>query len=260
MKHGLRKIASAILLVITLTACSQAATPTPAPIDPGATQVVALPTVASSDPCANEYFPVKNNASYTYSSTGSQYGPYSFTRKVTNAHTDGFTLASKFRDLEIVQEWSCKPEGLVANILGATDATSMLAFDKFTDLRGSNISGAVLPPSITPGMEWTYALDIAGTQKTNKTASPATMTGRVALTYTAGNKENITVPAGTFEAIAIEVSTVIDFVVAGQENTIDSTYTLWYAPGVGWVKSSGNGKLGGQEYFETIVLESYSIP
>jgi hypothetical protein len=264
MKHGLRKIASAILLVITLTACSQgAATPTAAPVDTGATQVVALPTVAPSDPCANEYFPVKNNATYTYSSTGSPSGPYTFTRTITNARPDGFTLTSQFKNLELNQDWSCKPEGLVANQLGATDATSMLAFEKFTDLQGSNITGVVLPPGMAPGAEWIYSLDIQGVEKV-KEGTPATMTGHTAIAYTVGNKESVTVPAGTFEAIAIEVSTVIDFNVVTPAKTIklsiDSSYTLWYAPGVGWVKSSGNGKLGGQEYFETIVLESYSIP
>ena len=86
------------------------------------------------------------------------------------------------------------------------------------------------------------------------------MTGRVAVTYIAGNKESLTVPAGAFETIAIAANTVIDFNVAAAKLSINSAYTVWYAPGVGWVKSSGNGKLGGQDYFETIVLESYNIP
>lgn len=264
MKNGFTKIASAILLVTTLTACGLGVeTPTAVPVDPGAEPVVVLPTAQPSDPCANEYMPVKNNATYTYSSAGSPSGPYTFTRTITNVRADGFTLNSNIKNQELAQEWFCKPEGLVPGQLGATDATSMLAFEKFTDLKASNVSGAFLPPAITPGMEWTHAMDIQGIEKT-KDGAPASMTGRVAITYTAGNKESVTVPAGTFEAIAIEVSTVIDFDVTTQSNvitlTIDSTYTVWYAPGVGWVKSNGYGKLGGQDYVETIVLESYTIP
>jgi hypothetical protein len=263
MKNGLHKIAGAILLVFTLTACGLGAAPTAVPVDPAATPVAALPTAKPSDPCANEYFPVKNNVTYNYSSTGSPSGPYSFTVATSNVRADGFSLTSKFKKLELLQEWACKPEGLVATQLGATDATSILAFEKFTDLKASNISGIILPAAITPGLEWVHALDIQGTEKVLE-GTPSTMTGRVATTYTAGNKESVTVPAGTFDAIAIEVNTVIDFHVTKQGNTInltvDSTYTVWYAPGVGWVKSSGYGKLGGQEYFETIVLDSYNIP
>jgi hypothetical protein len=265
MKNGLHKIASALLLVFTLTACGLGAKPTATPVvDLATSPAVVLPTAQFSDPCANQYFPVKNNATYTYSSTGSPSGPYTFTSTVSNVRADGFTLTTRFKELELPQEWACKPEGLVAMQLGANDATSILAFEKFTDLSASNISGVILPVAITPGQEWAYALDIQGTEKPKNGAIPSTMTGRVASTYIVGKTESITVPAGTFDAIAIEVSTVIDFNVTNTGNTVsltvDSTYTLWYAPGVGWVKSSGYGKLGGQEYFETIVLDSYNIP
>lgn len=264
MKNVFRVTASAILLITLLTACGPKVTPTAAPVAPGETPAVALPTAQPGDPCANEYFPVKNNATFTYSSTGSPSGPYTFTDTITNVRADGYTLSAQLKKQPFTQEWSCTPSGLVALQLGAKDATSILAFEKFTDLKASNVSGVVLPPSITPGAEWAYALDIAGLEKVQAGETPATMTGRVSVTYLAGNKETVTVPAGTFEAIAIEVSTVIDFNVVTPSNTVklsvDSTYIVWYAPGVGWVKASGNGKLGGQEYVETIVLESYSIP
>lgn len=264
MKNVFHKIVSGILLITTLTACGpRSETPTAVPVDPGADPVVVLPTAQPSDPCINEYFPVKNNATWTYASTGSPSGPMRFTNTVTNVRVDGFTLAYQFGELTYNQEWACKPEGLVAMQLGPNNATSILAFQKFTNLQASNISGTIIPPSIVPGMEWTHALDIQGVENTT-TGPAATMTARLAATYTAGNKETVTVPAGTFEAIAIEVSTVIDFTVVTQSNTVnlsvDSTYTIWYAPGVGLIKSSGYGKLGGQDYFETIELESYSIP
>jgi hypothetical protein len=264
MKNVFRVTASAVLLITTLAACGLGGeTPTSVPVDPGVSPVVVLPTAQPGDLCANEYFPVKNNASWTYSSTGSPSGPYTFTDTVTNVRADGFTISAQSKDQTYTQEWNCKPEGLVAIQLSANNATSILAFEKFTDLQASNITGVILPPSITPGAEWSYALDIQGLEKV-KEGTPATMTGRVSVTYIAGNKETVTVPAGTFEAIAIEVSTVIDFNVVTQSNTVklsvDSTYTIWYAPGIGWVKSSGYGKLGGQDYVETIMLESYNIP
>jgi hypothetical protein len=258
MKKELIKTASIIFLVVSLTACGKGPEPTAPPVDPG---VVIIPTAQPGDPCANEYIPVKNNTIYNYSSTGSPSGSYSFTRTITNVRADGFTVDTKFKNQDLPQEWSCKPEGLVPTQLGATDATSILAFEKFTNLTAANITGFVMPPAVTPGAEWNYALDIQGTEKVQE-GNPATMTGRVAINYVAGNKESVTVPAGTFDAIAIEVSTVIDFNVVSGSNTVklslDSTYTVWYAPGVGWVKSNGYGKLSGQDYVETIVLESYT--
>jgi hypothetical protein len=263
MKNVFRKIVSGFLLITSLTACgSGGGTPTAVPVDPGVGPVIVLPTAQPSDPCLNEYFPVKNNATWTYSSTGSPSGPIRFTNTVTNVRADGFTLAYQFGEMTYNQEWACKPEGLVAQQLGPNNATSILAFQKFTNLQASNISGTIIPPNFVPGAEWTHALDIQGVQ--NTASGAANMTARMAATYTAGNKETVTVPAGTFEAIAIEVSTVIDFTVVTQSNTVnlsvDSTYTIWYAPGVGLIKSSGYGKLGGQDYYETIVLESYSTP
>lgn len=263
MKTRFQNTAGILLLVFSLTACSLGATPAPAPVETGAAPVIPLPTAQPSNPCANEYFPVKEGATYAYSSSGSPSGPYSFTRTISNVRADGFTLKTQFKKMEVVQEWSCTPQGLTASQMSATDATSILAFEKFTNLTASNVSGVILPPVITPGAEWTYALDIHGVEA--KEVNPAEMSGRVAITYTAGNKEKVSVPAGEFEAVAIEVSTVIDFTVTAGGNviaqlTLDSTYTLWYAPGVGWVKSNGYGKFGGQEYFETIVLDSYTIP
>ena len=260
MKKELIKTASIILLVVSLTACGKQPEPTALPIDPG---VVLIATAQPGDPCANEYIPVRNNATYTYSSTGSPSGSYSFTRTVTNVRIDGFTVNTKFKNQDVLQEWSCKSEGLVPTQLGATDATSILAFEKFVDLTATNIMGFVMPPAVSSGAEWNYALDIQGTEKV-KEGTPAAMTGRVSINYLAGNRESITVPAGTFDALSIEVSTVIDFNVVSGSNVItlsvDSTYTVWYAPGVGWIKSNGYGKLGGQDYVETIVLESYTIP
>lgn len=248
------------LLVIFLTACGNPAEPTQLPVDSGG---VVIPQAKPGDPCKNEYFPLKEKAKYTYSSTGSTSGPYRFVKSIRNIKTDEFAIRTKLKGRNIIQKWSCKPEGLVPSQLGINDVTSILAFEKFTDLTATNITGFVLPPVISSGAEWNYALDIQG-KETVTEATPGAMTGHVAMNYIAGKEESVTVPAGTFDAIAIEVRTVIHFKVVTGDNldklSVASTYTVWYAPGIGWVKSSGYGKVGGQDYVETIVLESYTIP
>lgn len=258
MKKDLLKITGILLLVVSLAACGQGAAPTSIPATE-APEGAVIPTAQATNPCLNEYFPVKENATFNYSSTGGPTGPYSFTRVIKAVQENTFSLNTKFKDQDYIQKWLCKSDGLAPNEMGATDATSILAFDKFTNLTTANVTGFILPRTITPGAEWSYALDIQGTDKVQNGA----MTGNVSIIYIAGNKESVTVPAGTFEAIAIEVNTTIDFKVATGTKvkfSADSIYTIWYAPGVGWIKASGHGKLGGQEYVETIVLESYSIP
>ncbi len=266
MKNAIRTITLAVALALGLAACGLGGgtpTPPPAATNPGAGPTVVLPTAIPSDPCVNAYYPVKLNATWFYNSSGSPSGPYQLLDTITEVRPDGFTLTSQFRDKPTIQPWACRSEGLAATQMAINNATSVLAFEKFNSLAATNVSGVNIPVTIAPGMEWSYAFDVSGVEN-KPDGSGGAMTGRVASTYSAGNKESVTVPAGTFEAIPIEVNTVIDFTVATQSGTvklsINSTYTYWFAAGVGWVKATGSGRLGGQEYFETILLNSYTIP
>lgn len=267
MKNGYRQIAGVILLAFILAACGSQGTPTVPPVAVEPTQPVAVqPTAgAASEVCGNLYYPVKNKASYNYSSSDSPAGAFSFRNNITEASPAGFTLTTRYRKLSIVQTWSCKPEGLVASIPGFTDAASTLAFERFTNITASNVTGVNLPANLAPGMEWKYALDMQGTEKVAQGQPAGTMTGHVDISYKALQVESVTVPAGTFDAIAIEVQTVSEFNIVSatgeaQKISIDSVYTYWYAPGIGWIKSNGSGTLNGQEYYETIVLNSYKVP
>jgi len=265
MKSALLKMASTLLLVVSLTACGSDPTPITVPAGESTANPIAAAPTAQVDPCGNPYYPVKNKASYTYTSSGSPAGTYTFRNVINNARAEGFTLTTKNGKQTLSQNWECRPEGILASELGLTDAASSLALEQFTDLTASNITGLSLPANLTPGMEWNHALDLQGTEKVKEGQPAGSMTGHIAITFKAGNTENITVPAGVFDAIAIEVKTVSEFKVlspSGETKKINvhSTYTIWYAPGVGWIKSNGNGNLNGQEYFETIVLDAYKIP
>ena len=265
MKNALIRIAGVLLLAITLTACGGGPTPTPLPVGlPTPTVDVAAPTT-QPDPCGNLYLPVKNRVTYEYTSSGSPAGVYSFRNATSNARPEGFTVTTKFNKVTHTLNWECRPEGIVAIGIGLTDAASSLAINQFTNFTASNVTGVILPANLAPGLEWTYALDLQGTEAVKPGDPAGNMTGRISMTFKAGNTENVTVPAGAFDAIAIEVKTVSEFRITSasgqnQKITAHTTYTVWYAPGVGWVKSNGSGNLNGQEYFETIVLESYKIP
>ncbi len=263
MKQAFRVFAGASIAVLTLTACAKT-TPTGAPLLPGQTPTVVLPSAAPNAPCNNEYFPARKGATWTYASSGSPSGAFSFRKGIDEVRPDQFSVGVNVNGKTIHETWLCQPEGLVAQSMVLMDAASLLALDKFSELQVTNVSGLNMPPDITAGASWSISYDVQGAEKDQTGAVIATMTGQVIISYTATGKESVTVPAGSFEAMAVSVSSVINFSVVqagGTSNiSVNSDYIAWFAAGVGWVKSSGTGTLGSSEYFETIELQAFSIP
>ena len=83
-------------------------------------------------------------------------------------------------------------------------------------------------------------------------------------TFNAIGEENVTVPAGAFNAMKIHVEMIFDMQVtfSGINTPVKFTSSsdMWYAPDVGWVKSTGSGDIMGTSYDESIELQSYNIP
>lgn len=268
MKNAFKTIALAVILTLALTACgsgSAAPTPTSGPIvvnTPVPQENNGAPTVTTSELCANPYWPVKDASRWAYLSTGSPAGEYEFGIKIREVRADGFTVAASFKKVPSQQEWMCTPEGLVPLTMVASNATSILAFRQFQDVRMSNIVGVYMPVNIAPGQAWSFEFDFTATQVEEGVSTP--VSGHIKYDFTAGNNESITVAAGSYDALPITMVSAIKFTVNGAagpvENDMKSTYTYWYAVNVGWVKASGSGKLGGLEFFETLELVGYSAP
>jgi hypothetical protein len=130
------------------------------------------------------------------------------------------------------------------------------------DVQASNVNGVTFPSQIKPGDQWQHSLDIAG----NATASgiQGTAKGSAQNNFTAVGMENVTVPAGTFDALKIQVNTNLNMNVAYKGLSLPAkftaTYTYWFVPNVGWVKASGTGDIAGTSFGETIELQSYNLP
>lgn len=259
MKNALRALLLALILTLTLAACgTPAETPTPAvSVEPPTNTPEPLPTVASSNPCANENFPVAPNTRWLYSSTGSPIGPYEFAERISDAGATGFTVASQLRKTPSFVTWECRPEGLAPVGMPPNNATNILAFQRLTDVVITNSVGVVIPTTITPGMEWTFSFDLTANQILQD-GTVATVTGHIEIKYKAKGRESVTVQAGTFDCIPVEAVSQISTITAkpaGEDKlNLSSNYTYWYAAGIGWVKASGSGAVGGQDYFETIEL------
>lgn len=218
--------------------------------------------VAGSGLCANAYYPVREGATWTYQSSGGPLGGYGFTDTITAVREDGFTLTSQFDDLTRTQEWACRTEGLVALQLGGTSAATLNSQDMQLTLDVGNVSGVTFPSEIAPGDQWEHALEFTGTM--NVGGQEIEANGSARSTFNAIGNESVTVPAGTFDAIKIRVDSTINingvFQGVAVPVTISSPYDYWFVQGVGWVKASGTGDVGGESFSETIELQSYNIP
>ena len=291
-KFALRNIIL-ILLFVLVTACSKAgtvATSAPASTEsaastlaPGGTELAGtseIPTatelsgteapvtsgggmpVAGAGLCANAYYPVREGATWTYASTGSVAGDYSFTDTITAVREDGFTLTSQFKDLTRTQEWACKPEGLVALQLGGTSAATLNTDNMQASFDVNNVNGVTYPAEIKPGDTWQHTLEF--TAKMTVAGQGMDATGDAKSNFQAVGVESVTVPAGTFDALKVHIDTTIN--INGNFNgvsfpvTVSSPYDYWFVQGVGWVKASGTGNVSGQSFSETIELQSYNIP
>jgi hypothetical protein len=127
----------------------------------------------------------------------------------------------------------------------------------------SDVTGISLPREITPGMQWQYGLKMQGTMAMpGDQQSPSN--GAYAVTMQEMGRETITVPAGAFETARFQANSSVDIMTDFQGIQVPVKYTattlLWYAPGVGFIKSVENGDFGGTAFSITTELQSYNIP
>src|SRR4030095_4054935 len=95
--------------------------------------------------CANAYYPVRQGATWTYKSSGGPAGDYGFTDTITSVREDGFTLSTQIGDLTRTQEWTCKPEGLVALQLGGAPAAMLNSQNIQLNLDAKDSTGITFP-------------------------------------------------------------------------------------------------------------------
>ena len=276
-KKKIKLILSLFLTIIFLTACSSPSTPSPTETQPTQTQVPKATELATEPPatsesggmpvageglCANAYYPVREGATWSYKSTGGPTGEYSFTDTITSVRDDGFTLSTQFGDLTRTQEWSCTPEGLVALQLGGAPAATLNAQNMQLNLDVKNVSGVTFPSEINAGDQWQHNLDFEGKMKISNQEGAAT--GNAQTSFKAVGNESVTVPAGTFDALKIQIDTTLNINVWFQGISVpvsfSGSYNYWFVQGLGWVKASGTGSVSDTSFSETMELQWYNIP
>src|SRR6266705_1382620 len=113
MQHtSLKKILSLTLVLLFSMGCALGAKPAATP-PTNTNEPPAQPTSTTESPtttpveqtgaCANKYYPVREGATWSYKSTGSIAGDYSFLDTITTVRDNGFTLTSQFSKLTRTQ-------------------------------------------------------------------------------------------------------------------------------------------------------------
>lgn len=252
-------VAIALLLIIAC-ALPGAGTPQSASTDEPITGGGAPITDAGL--CANQYYPVRQGATWTYKSTGGPSGEYSFTDTISSVRTDGFTLTSQFPDVTRTQEWACREEGLVALQLGGGPAATLNASGSNLVMQTQNAQGVTFPKTIRAGDAWQHTLDFTGTM--DIAGQPADADGSATAQFTALGMESVSIPLGTFNVMKIQIDNTIMINATFQGLTMPvafvDTTTSWFAEGVGWVKAVASGTMGETAFTETIELQSYTLP
>ena len=242
-----------------VVAATPAASPTAAPTDP-APQPSPTPALAPTAPalttgaCQNRYYPVAQGASWTYRLSGTVSD--TFTRAIVAVRADGFDDQDTF-NTGVTRRggWACRRGDLISLTpnAGAFVATGETQTDFTVELN----EGVTLPADPQPGATWTQKIVYSG----QFNMGGMTVQGRSTLNASceAIGTETVRVPAGSFEALRIDCTFKFDMAFLGNlafNLSTTSSESIWYAQGVGMVKSRQTGEMGAAE----IALLSYALP
>lgn len=214
--------------------------------------------------CANDFFPVVEGATWTYSGTGPT-GDFTWTMSVSDASNENFTLSNQLNNAEVTttQKWSCTPDGLAALEFGGGPEASLATQGGFSaTYETTDSSGVTIPAHIATGDTWTQTFTVHVDMQIGGQA--ATAEGTVTQTFTAMGTESVTVAAGSFNAIKVQGTQHFDLQMnmggALVPFSFDNQTTNWLASGVGWVKMESAASGEDETLSATMELQSYSIP
>jgi hypothetical protein len=235
-------------------------TPSPTPVTESTTEAAAF----DAGLCAHPYFPIALGASWTYQGSSGPEGVYIFTDAVSDIQDEVFTMTATFSRLTRTQEWTCTTEGLTAmQYTGAGAAGSVVTEGSTAEFETISFSGVSLLRDIAIGDTWTLTFEVTGEQ-TLPGGELAETKGTVTYEFEAKANESVSVPAGDFEALRIDVTTNLSFTISmggvGAPMEMTTSGSSWYARGVGQVKSISSGTFFDQPVEETLELLSYSVP
>lgn len=203
------------------------------------------PTVTG--PCANPYLPVVEGASWTYDFTTSS-GTVPLTQTISDVGSDGFLMMTDNPDISFAITWKCSQQGLYW-----LQSTGGMFAGVFQSAAGTgtvetlSYAGVSIPTNVHVGDSWSTDEEITAN------AFGVNETFTIHTDYRAVGMETVTVPAGTFDALRVDMEASND----SQTLPVTIQGSTWFAADIGQVKNAGvaNGNITSDEE-----LTSYSIP
>ena len=260
-------IGSIVPLIVLLAACGQWFSSAPSGNTSQSAQFAAATASASNQPasalpnaaCTNLYYPVSSGASWSYSSSGSVIGNYTYVHSITALSATGFTSSDQFNSgIRHTIQWNCQDGNLTALDTGLSAGSIANSKMKMTP-DSVSADGYNIPAVFDTGKTWTEKVEISGSLALNGGIVGSSQNVAILNCRAAGN-EAVVVPAGSFDTV--KVTCTANFVnntalegVQGQPVSDTDSSIDWYARGVGLVKSLSTGADG----TETIVLTHYTL-
>ncbi|MEP7076978.1 MAG: hypothetical protein ABI878_14325 [Acidobacteriota bacterium] len=204
-------------------------------------------TRSASGQCDNTYYPVGPNVTRKYhvSYPKGLLSDRDYTESFTDFSGDTFTVNTDFGTVAAHVKWRCMSEGLLAtqynNSIDVKNSGTSVAVET-TDSKGVTFPN---PDKWTPGSTWTAEYHIIENINTSSGKSIGGSKGTVTQDGEVVGPDEVTVPAGTFQAVKIKITTKLDLIMNipganGMPITTKVETTAWMVKDTGMVKSVTN--------------------
>jgi len=244
----------------------------------GSTVMIPESVLAAADACNNPYFPLRTGDEIEYKNSGAG-GENSYTMKVLETTPGSAKIEYIFGSksgVKVTQNLFCKDGRITTDTyMNMTSGTGGVEMRSDTE----GVEGDLMPKDVKVGSTWTTKYTIAS--KIEGIEVPSGFSG-LKMTVKSVNKvlkeEKVSVPAGTYLALKVEVVSSVDMSMpgikfpaqqgrgsagmpeSGINSTTSATFYEWWVKGIGLIKVSSNGPSGGWESVATRISASGGIP
>jgi hypothetical protein len=187
--------------------------------------------------CSNPFRPVSPSAHWQYRATGfASTTPVTYTVTLSNLTDNSFIEHYALQDAAFDVQWQCSNEGLRAAPAANVFVSGQMPFQ----LDAVTSSGVTLAPADrwSTGATWSSAYDVRGQATLN--GMTVTGTGTVNIQDQVLDQEQVTVPAGTFQAWRVDSTIRISLTGSSGGTSVPVVFSFtrssWYASNAGLVK------------------------
>ena len=237
-----------LLLLLSLAGCRKEQTATTN--DAAAANANAAPAQASgATKCGVPYYPVgaglEKQYRVTYDRNAAPTATY--TETYADIGPESFTLRYQFPELVVSTGWNCTPEGMVALEYGKLDSARQVTNFKMETV---GRTGVTVPAAERwrEGGEWRSSYEIR-TEVAGPQGPSGRGSGTIEITNRVVGREQVTVPAGTYDALKVESTMAMKLTVRVGQMTVPTNTNLrntsWFAENVGMVRAVSAGDFAG---------------